>query len=370
MFGFISSLCSCALFPPSSTKAQRRRMKGVLWIALATLVAVVFRFQSKWSTPEPIVEIGKFLWHDEKQLDGWQNSVATKRLACVNWLGNNISRAQYKRTYAILDALAAEQIPATLFYGSLLGAYRHHGSIPFAKGEDADIAVFVKDWQQVVTILNDLGFHFTVQFNGMYVQGNIFGKYGVDLWIYDVGKTLDGKSVGQCIGPPNDMFWDLVEAHSKKRIVPDIFKALKTHGVHRKNSPKIICKLWYQFWGKFNGGKTWEQDRFPMEKWLPPSRLLFGYSIVPVVLEYEEYIHWYYPDGVEDICGRTIDQRCGRFSTKYPFVYRNRTGSKRTETLSVKNQKPIHTIEIDSKILDSAESPAGTVVANFASCSA
>ncbi len=277
---------------------------------LLVTVPFVFLLSQNLRTNYKIVEIGKFLWHGDKQLDGWQNSVATKRLACVNWLWNNVSRAQYRRTYAILDALAAEQIPATLFYGSLLGAYRHHGSIPFAKGEDTDIAVFVKDSQRVVNILNDLGFHFTVQFNGMYVHGNIFGKYGVDLWIYDVGKTLDGKSVGQCIGPPNDMFWNLIEANSKKRIVPDIFKALKTHGVHRKNSPKIICKLWYQFWGKFNGGKTWEQDRFPMEKWLPPSRLLFGYSIVPVVLEYDEYIHWYYTGFPEAIACPSVDVPC------------------------------------------------------------
>ena len=94
---------------------------------LLVTVPFVFLLSQNLRTNYKIVEIGKFLWHGDKQLDGWQNSVATKRLACVNWLGNNVSRAQYRRTYAILDALAAEQIPATLFYGSLLGAYRHHG---------------------------------------------------------------------------------------------------------------------------------------------------------------------------------------------------------------------------------------------------
>ena len=143
--------------------------------------------------------------------------VLLKRQSASGSRGLTDDNAIYALTGEIADALDGAGIAHSLYSGSLLGAWRHGGVIPFAD-KDVDLAVFETNTTKLERILDELGVAWHLTDFGFHIMGRTlvpewvprYGAYGwvreaagggtgtdyyVDLWLH---ASVGGKS--WCVG--------------------------------------------------------------------------------------------------------------------------------------------------------------------------
>ena len=110
-------------------------------------------------------------------------------------INNQAQLDNYKYIYTIINGLYKKKIRSTLYGGSVLGARRHMGIIPFHEW-DCDIAVFSTDTDTIEEVLNENNFQWHYNELGFGYHINNGTKLYIDLWLLTQFDNGDATCIG------------------------------------------------------------------------------------------------------------------------------------------------------------------------------
>ena len=186
---------------------------------------------------------------------------------------NGKTSSIYSVVYSLIREFEATGTPIFLYAGSVLGARRHHGLIPWDK--DVDLALFSTDAAFVKRILNSLNMKWHIN------RGDGFGfhidtefKQYIDIWMYErIGN------IAKCVGVDNGcMRW------------------------HRKMQQKII--------------------EYNASVFFPPVYAPFGPYILPIPHDSTTHLNLKYTNNWREKCGGWTRGKnpCAPLKRLHPFV--------------------------------------------------
>ncbi len=195
---------------------------------------------------------------------------------------SNTNVKEYSIVFNILKVLYTSNIRATLFGGSVLGARRHMGIIPFGEW-DVDIAVFSTDTDAIEKLLNAEKIKWSYNEYGFGYHINNGTNYYTDLWLLQSFENGDAICVG-----------------------------IKKLGG---------CKLWYSHFGRGNSLRMAKPAIY--NSWVGPDVLYpFGPYLLPIpydstgYLNLEYGIHWNVSCSEYDAL-----VPCKKYYGRTPFVF-------------------------------------------------
>ena len=141
----------------------------------------------------------------DKRLTPTRTKIRRVQLATI-WDPSYVNEPSiYRFTYRIVNAFLHDSVPIYLFSGSVLGARRHHGVVPFDK--DVDFALFSTNTTYIEHVLGTLNIKWSYNTDGKGPGNTGFGyhlytpfKHYVDIWLFDY--VHDGQKV-TCVGVRN-----------------------------------------------------------------------------------------------------------------------------------------------------------------------
>jgi len=213
----------------------------------------------------------------------------------------------YSHGVQLVEAFASHGITLLLYLGSLLGARRHLGMLPWGD-KDLDFIVLSTNKTAIDNVLNSLNsLNYTWRYNK---DGKGPGSWGF-------GYHIDFKEPSRT----------RVELMSTKRWPPKVYIDLWLFG-SAKETGMMKCL------GIENGCKRWARKYINQEPHLhetksilPPRMIPFGPYLFPAPQDPDAFLDTYYTDTWREYCNgfRLGKEKCAPTLTdKYPFVYRNK----------------------------------------------
>ena len=208
----------------------------------------------------------------------------------------------YALTYAFIREFERRNIPIFLTYGSLIGAARHHGIIPFSE-KDVDFAVFSTDSDSVGAAIqaaltsqgvgtstfeeSNFGYQYEARRHGNPLISNETNiSHYFDFWFFDSYTNGAGEKQAECVGRHKtgcsewyQMFWARsAPAYKYSDWFPPRYQVFGTHRVPVSSTNRPIEMFHFHngkdFWNTTCGpSRRWEESHSEWIQALPQERV-------------------------------------------------------------------------------------------------